>query len=125
MLPLNPQLVRCGETQVLYQGVVFFRSSQYKVISFKFLIRLLYTDNLLYFCFFLGSYLLEVCYTDIKYSINHKYLTFFSFHRCYSSRSHDCKARFQTKGDKILKPFLLHTHSIESYRTKREPKLEY
>ncbi|XP_070506028.1 modifier of mdg4-like isoform X41 [Chironomus tepperi] len=80
MLPLNPQLVRCGETQVLYQGVVFFRSSQYK-------------DR--------------------------------TYWRCYSSRSHDCKARFQTKGDKILKPFLLHTHSIETYRTKREPKLEY
>lgn len=29
---MNPQLIRCGrnQTQVIYQGVVFFRSSVYK-----------------------------------------------------------------------------------------------
>lgn len=26
---------------------------------------------------------------------------------------YDCKARFQTKGDKIQKPFLLHTHPLD------------
>lgn len=32
MANLNPQLIRCGrnQTQVIYQGVVFFRSSVYK-----------------------------------------------------------------------------------------------
>jgi hypothetical protein len=35
-----------------------------------------------------------------------------TYWRCSSARSHDCKARFQTQGAKILKPFLLHTHPI-------------
>jgi hypothetical protein len=64
---LNPMLVRCGDTQVLHQGVLYFRSSSYK-------------DR--------------------------------TYWRCSSARSHDCKARFQTQGAKILKPFLLHTHPI-------------
>lgn len=30
--------------------------------------------------------------------------------RCVNSRSHNCKARFQTTGEKILKPDFTHTH---------------
>ena len=64
---LNPQLIRCGDTQVMLQGTLYFRSSIYK-------------DR--------------------------------TYWRCSNARSHDCKSRFQTKGNKILKPFLLHTHEI-------------
>lgn len=35
------------------------------------------------------------------------------FNRCHHARLYDCKARFQTKGDKIQKPFLLHTHPLD------------
>ncbi|KAG5672372.1 hypothetical protein PVAND_002504 [Polypedilum vanderplanki] len=78
LVPLNSQLQRCGETQVIYQGVLYFRSSHYK-------------DRI--------------------------------YWRCSSARAHECKARFQTKGDKILKPFLLHTHPVTAYSfiKKEEP----
>jgi hypothetical protein len=33
--------------------------------------------------------------------------------RCHHARMYDCKARFQTKGGKIQKPFLLHTHPLD------------
>lgn len=66
---MNPQLTRFGDTQVIYQGVPYFRSSSYK-------------DR--------------------------------TYWRCSCARSHDCKARFQTIGIKILKPYLLHTHDIAS-----------
>lgn len=33
-----------------------------------------------------------------------------TYWRCVNSRSDCCKARFQTKGEKILKPDFTHTH---------------
>lgn len=63
---LNPQLIKYGETQVLYQGILFFRSSSYK-------------DK--------------------------------TYWRCSNTRTHDCKARFQTTGSQIIKPYLVHNHS--------------
>lgn len=35
------------------------------------------------------------------------------FYRCHHARLYDCKARFQTKGEKIQKPYLLHTHPLD------------
>ncbi|CRK91971.1 CLUMA_CG005563, isoform L [Clunio marinus] len=77
---LCPQLIRCGDTQVMYQGVVFFRSSSYK-------------DRV--------------------------------YWRCNCSRSHDCKARFQTKGANILKPYLLHTHEIPSQKSGKRDNIPF
>lgn len=42
-------------------------------------------------------------------------------YRCHHARLYECKARFQTKGDKIQKPYLLHTHPLD---VKTETKSE-
>lgn len=86
---MNPQLLQCGrnQTQVLYQGVCFFRSSVYK----------------------------DTIYWRSVISLQNKFylINIFKSSRCHHARLYDCKARFQTKGDKIQKPFLLHTHPLD------------